>query len=61
MTVATSFLAIHGVLLEHTIEHVGAVDLAGQITIVAGIVTTNEVTERSLTMTPRADWVISIM
>lgn len=52
VAVPSTLLAVHRVLLEHGVEHVGAVNLRRQVTVVTGIVTTHEVTKRSLTITP---------
>jgi len=38
MPVPSSLLGIHGILSEDAVEHVGAVDLAAEVAVVAGVV-----------------------
>ena len=39
---------VHGVLFKHGVEHVGAVDLGGEVAVVAGVVAAEEVAEGGL-------------
>lgn len=48
MSVPPSFFPVHRIFGEDGVEHVGAVDLAGKVTVVAGVVAAEEVTERCL-------------
>jgi len=42
MSVPPPLFPIHGILLENAVEHVGAVDLAGQVAVVACVVAADE-------------------
>ncbi len=46
--VPPAFLAIHGIRRKDRVEHVGAVDLAGEVAVVAGVVAAEEVAEGRL-------------
>ena len=46
--VPAALLPVHGVLGEDGVEHVGAVDLAGEVAVVAGVVAAEEVAEGGL-------------
>ena len=46
MSVPSAFLAIHGVLFEDRVEHVCAVDLAGEVAVVACVVAADEMASR---------------
>lgn len=37
MSIPSSLLSVHGIRLEYTVEHVGAVDLGGEVAVVAGL------------------------
>ena len=48
MAVTAALDGIHGVGGEDGVEHVGAVDLAGEVAVVAGVVAAEEVAEGRL-------------
>ena len=48
MPVPPALRAVHGILGEDGVEHVGAVDLAGEVAVVAGVVAAEEVAEGRL-------------
>ncbi len=48
MPVPAALRAVHGVLGEDAVEHVGAVDLAGEVAVVARVVAAEEVAEGRL-------------
>lgn len=48
MSVPPSFFPVHGIFSEDGVENVGAVDLAGEVTVVAGVVAAEEVAEGCL-------------
>ena len=52
MPISPAFRLTHRILLEDTIEHIGAVDLTRQVSIIASIVPADEMSERSLSVTP---------
>lgn len=52
MSVTSTFLAIHRILLKDSVEHIRRVDLRGQVTVVSGIIATNQVAESGLTVSP---------
>ena len=52
VSVATAFLTVHRVLLEHGVEHVGRVDLTGQVAVVSGVVATDQMAKGRLAVTP---------
>ncbi|KAI6876466.1 hypothetical protein KC338_g223 [Hortaea werneckii] len=52
MSIPSAFLAIHRILLEHAVEHIRTVDLTGKVAIVSGIVTTDQVSESRLAISP---------
>lgn len=52
VAVSTTFLAIHGVLLEERVEHVQGKDLRIEVAIVAGIITTEEVANVGISVAP---------
>lgn len=56
MPIPAPLLPVHGVLGEDGVEHVGAVDLAGEVAVVAGVVAAEEVAEGGLAV---ACWGIS--
>jgi hypothetical protein len=52
VTVSSTFLAVHWVLLEERVEHVQGEDLRIKVAIVAGIITTEEVANVGISVTP---------
>jgi len=45
MPVPSSLLGVHGILSEDAVEHVGAVHLAAEVAVVAGVVAADQVAE----------------
>src|SRR5690606_27156258 len=54
VSVPPTLLAVHGVLLEYRVEHVGREHVGEHVAVVAGVVAANEVAERSLAIAPVA-------
>ena len=52
MSVTSTFLAVHRVLLKDGVEHIGRVDLRREVAVVASIVASDQVTKSGLTITP---------
>ena len=52
MSVTSTFLAVHRVLLKDGVEHIGRVDLRREVAVVASIVASDQVSESGLTVTP---------
>ena len=52
MSISSPLLPIHWILLKNTVEHIRAINLTAQISIVSSIIATDEMTECSLTVAP---------
>lgn len=52
VTIPTTMLLVHGIILEHGVEHISRVDLRAEVTIVSRIVSADQVTEGGLAMAP---------
>lgn len=50
MSVPSAFFAVHWVFLEYCVKHVCAVDLAGEIAVVAGVVAAEKMAEGCFAM-----------
>ena len=48
MSIPPALFPVHGIFGEDGVEHVGAVDLAGEVAVVAGVVAAEEVAEGCL-------------
>mgnify|MGYP003637798741 CR=1 FL=1 len=52
MPIPPTLLLTHRILLEYTIEHIRAIDLTRQVSIIPGIIPADEMSKGSLSITP---------
>lgn len=61
MTVPTTFLAVHGILLEERVEHIQGKDLRVEVTVVACIISADKMANVGVTVAPVTIDIVSII